>query len=115
VNISSQDLKALEKIFEGPAQVLYGNGHKTDPATPFTTSGSDPVSSMSPTGSGMAILTASSSINDHVQYWRVIPETFSATAFDRAEESIKHLVLTNTWPKFVRSGCGIFAHLSAAE
>lgn len=114
VNISSQDLKALENIFEGSAQALYGKGHKTDPATPFTTSGSDPVSAMSPTGSEMAILTASSTVNGHVQCWSVIPETFSATAFDRAEESIKYLILTNTWPKFVRSG-GIFAHLSAAE
>jgi hypothetical protein len=114
VNISSQDLKVLKKIFKGPAQVLYGNRYKTDPATPFTTSGPDPVSPISPTGSEMAILTASSSINDHVQYWSVIPERFSATAFDHAEESIKYLILTNTWPKFVWSG-GIFAHLSAAE
>jgi hypothetical protein len=68
VNISSQDLKVLKKIFEGPAQVLYRNRHKTDPATPFTTSSPNPVSLISPTGSEMAILTASSSINNHIQY-----------------------------------------------
>jgi hypothetical protein len=61
----------------------------------------------------MAILTASSSINDRAKYWSGIPEIFSATVFDRAEESIKYLILTNTWPKFVRSG-GTFAHSSAA-
>jgi hypothetical protein len=47
VNISSQDLKALDNIFGHPAQILYGNGHKIDPATPFTTAGSDPVTPVS--------------------------------------------------------------------
>ncbi|OJZ88824.1 hypothetical protein ASPFODRAFT_129566, partial [Aspergillus luchuensis CBS 106.47] len=46
--------------------------------------------------------------NSRVQYWGEVPQTFNTTVFDRAEESIKDLVLTNTWPKFVRS-CGIAA------
>ncbi|KAI1611397.1 hypothetical protein EDD36DRAFT_466338 [Exophiala viscosa] len=33
-----------------------------------------------------------------------IPDTFDEKAFDNAEQSIKELVLTNTWPKFVRHG-----------
>ncbi|GKZ75339.1 hypothetical protein AnigIFM50267_006283, partial [Aspergillus niger] len=49
--------------------------------------------------------------NGQVQYWGEIPQTFNATVFDRAEESIKDLVLTNTWPKFVRS-CGIAAEVA---
>jgi hypothetical protein len=31
-----------------------------------------------------------------------IPETFDGTIFDAAQASIKYLVLTNTWPKYVR-------------
>ena len=33
-----------------------------------------------------------------------IPATFGPDAFDHAEESIKYMVLTNTWPKFVAAG-----------
>jgi hypothetical protein len=33
-----------------------------------------------------------------------IPDTFGPNAFDDAEESIKYMVLTNTWPKFVTAG-----------
>jgi hypothetical protein len=30
-----------------------------------------------------------------------IPESFSAEMFEEAEQEIKYLVFTNTWPKFV--------------
>ncbi|KAJ9659633.1 hypothetical protein H2198_003047 [Neophaeococcomyces mojaviensis] len=33
-----------------------------------------------------------------------IPESFDPTVFDRAEASIKYLVLTSTWPKFIAAG-----------
>ena len=33
-----------------------------------------------------------------------IPDLFGEKAFDNAEESIKYMVLTNTWPKFVTAG-----------
>ena len=33
-----------------------------------------------------------------------IPPSFGPDAFDRAEEHIKYVVLTNTWPKFVNAG-----------
>ncbi|GIJ92762.1 hypothetical protein Asppvi_002040 [Aspergillus pseudoviridinutans] len=114
VNISSQDLKALGHIFDAPAQALYGSGRRVDPAIPFTISDSDPEPPVSPEGCEMAILRTASSVNGRSQYWSGIPETFSARVFDRAEESIKYLIFTNTWPKFVRSG-GIFARSSAAE
>ena len=38
-----------------------------------------------------------------MQYWGEIPDEFDETVFDDAEKSIKYLVLTNTWPKFVRN------------
>lgn len=50
-----------------------------------------------------------------------IPHDFDATIFDKAELSIKELVLTNTWAKFVKAGFaqkavkpGATAHLQAA-
>lgn len=33
-----------------------------------------------------------------------VPRGFGPGIFDRAEESIKYMVLTNTWPKFVNAG-----------
>ena len=33
-----------------------------------------------------------------------IPDNFTPRAFDAAENEIKYLVLTNTWPKFVHAG-----------
>jgi hypothetical protein len=33
-----------------------------------------------------------------------IPDAFGPNVFDDAEESIKYMVLTNTWPKFVTAG-----------
>jgi hypothetical protein len=33
-----------------------------------------------------------------------VPDAFGPNAFDDAEESIKYIVLTNTWPKFVAAG-----------
>lgn len=33
-----------------------------------------------------------------------IPESFDPNVFDKAEQSIKELVLTNTWAKFVKAG-----------
>lgn len=34
----------------------------------------------------------------------LLPENFGPDCFDHAEESIKYMVLTNTWPKFVNAG-----------
>lgn len=37
-----------------------------------------------------------------VSYYGDIPEGFGAATFDQVENSIKYLVLTNTWPKFLQ-------------
>jgi hypothetical protein len=42
-------------------------------------------------------------IHDRVQYWGDVPESFGPNVFDDTQESIKYLVLTNTWPKFVKN------------
>ncbi|GAA93336.1 hypothetical protein AKAW_11448, partial [Aspergillus luchuensis IFO 4308] len=111
INISSQDRKELENVFERPAGLLFGDGRPANPAVPFDSPGYGPTPSASPIASIKAESGSLFADNGQVQYWGEIPQTFNATVFDRAEESIKDLVLTNTWPKFVRS-CGIAAEVA---
>jgi hypothetical protein len=112
VNLSSQDFKKLVDVFEGPARTLYGDKRDVDPATPFDAfpmSSAVKPSASSSHGSTQGILSDKSSDKASADmtssgcfYWGDIPEGFSATIFDDAEASIKYLVLTNTWPKFVK-------------
>lgn len=44
--------------------------------------------------------TATEQLPDYIP----VPRGFGPGVFDRAEESIKYMVLTNTWPKFVNAG-----------
>jgi hypothetical protein len=39
-----------------------------------------------------------------VPFFVQIPDSFGPNIFDNSEESIKYMVLTNTWPKFVAAG-----------
>ncbi|KAL6874838.1 hypothetical protein J3F83DRAFT_728831 [Trichoderma novae-zelandiae] len=95
INISSVELKRLEAIFEKPARSMYGEKQEVNPAAPFDcTDFARPGSANSSTSEKDA--------GDGVQYWGKIPDDFDQTIFDDAEKSIKYLVLTNTWPKFVR-------------
>lgn len=111
VNISFQERNRLEATFEKAARLLYGERTLVnDPASPFTSQG-EPCSSSCPSSSGSQRLLASSSDNIHelrssmarISYWGEIPTEFGPTCFDQAEGSIKYLVLTNTWPKFLKS------------
>lgn len=107
INISSQELKTLENIFEIPTRIMYGEKREVDVTTPFVES---PLSAtFPPEGEGEGSdsektiqSTASRPIEDRVQYWGDVPEEFDETVFNDAEKSIKYLVLTNTWPKFVK-------------
>ncbi|KAI6469948.1 hypothetical protein MCOR17_003676 [Pyricularia oryzae] len=105
VNIASHDLRQLEDIFEDAARILYGDGHLENPAVPFETpdwSGNGGSSAAS--GSGDELAPTESEDRGRAQYFGEIPEQFSPGVFDAAEISIKYLVLTNTWPKFVKEG-----------
>ncbi|KAJ4169214.1 hypothetical protein NW754_001545 [Fusarium falciforme] len=112
INLSSQDLRKLEVVFESSARILYGEERQIDPATPFDsfqmTLTKTKSSAASTHGSETGIMqtesinNCSGSISDKALYWGDIPEGFNATIFDDAEGSIKYLVLTNTWPKFVK-------------
>ncbi|PKY06126.1 hypothetical protein P168DRAFT_280962 [Aspergillus campestris IBT 28561] len=97
INLSSQDVRKLDRVFEAPARLVYGDHAATDPATPFDGCTFDVPPS--PTGSGEGDETLLSSAP---MYSGAVPAGFSASVFDDAEESIKYLVLTNTWPKFIK-------------
>ena len=110
VNLPSQTIKTLEAVFEAPARTLFGDKSDVDPATPFdmppaAVSQRKGSASGSSTGdSEKAIVDAciQPDRQDRLQYGGEIPDGFSDTVFDEAEASIKYLVLTNTWPKFVK-------------
>lgn len=101
INISSIDLKKLEAIFEAPTRILYGEKRQSDMATPFDAPDWNKSQSSSQ-NSEKGMTETAGCIEDRVQYWGEVPEAFNETVFDDAERSIKYLVLTNTWPKFVR-------------
>jgi hypothetical protein len=126
VNLPSRTLKALEAIFETPAQDLFGVGREPDPVTPFAAASdelwqtananeSTPVASEDGC-SEKSMMEAqerqtntlqrspSSTVGDgaKIRYSGLIPAEFDESVFDAAEASVKYLVLTNTWPKFVK-------------
>ncbi|KAJ5563277.1 hypothetical protein N7535_008441 [Penicillium sp. DV-2018c] len=102
VNISHQDLRKLEDVFEKPTRLLYGEERECDPTSPFDKFTFDLPSPASADSEKTMQASMTADIKDRVQYWGDIPEEFDASVFDAAEASIKYLVLTNTWPKFIK-------------
>ena len=96
INIGSHELKKLEAVFEGPARILYGEKREVDAATPFDRLGFEDTPSSS------ELDKADGAIEDRVQFWGSIPAGFGVGVFDESEKHVKYLVLTNTWPKFVK-------------
>ncbi|KAF5025125.1 hypothetical protein F66182_2826 [Fusarium sp. NRRL 66182] len=94
LNLSSPDLKCLEDMFEKAARTLLGEA-RVNPAVPFE--------APSTAGSGSTVAPSFESIAGRVHYTGQIPEGFGPAVFEAAEGHIKYLVLTNTWPKFVRA------------
>ncbi|KOS19316.1 hypothetical protein ESCO_001413 [Escovopsis weberi] len=87
LNLSSQDLKFLENLFEQSARDLCGEA-LVNPAIPFDVE--QPSSR-----------TKHQDPEDRPEYIGPIPSQFDAFVFDKAQADVKYLVLTNTWPKFV--------------
>lgn len=106
VNISHQELKKLEDVFEKPTRLLYGEERECDPTSPFDKFAFDLPSPASVDSEKTMQSAMAGSIRDRVQYWGDIPAAFEASIFDAAEASIKYLVLTNTWPKFIKDRRG---------
>ncbi|KAL6703481.1 hypothetical protein ACN47E_009655 [Coniothyrium glycines] len=93
LNLSSNMLKSLESVFEAQARSLLGMA-RIDPTAPFSSSffDDDAVRPWTSTdGNELAIC-----------YTGPIPMLFDTAVFDEAVIHVKDLVLTNTWPKFVK-------------
>lgn len=86
INLSSQDFRKLESVFEEAAKLVIGGESQYDPATPF-----DDVP-RSAADNAAAV----------VRYTGDMPVGFDEHVFEEAELSIKYLVLTNTWPKYIK-------------
>ncbi|KAK9446239.1 Regulator of G protein signaling superfamily [Metarhizium brunneum] len=103
INISSTELKRMEAVFEASARTLYGDKVDVDPATPFDFPEAAQKTSMETSSQASEKgRPAGTSYSDGVKFWGEIPESFDETVFDESEKHIKYLVLTNTWPKFVK-------------
>ncbi|KAL7900610.1 GPCR, GprK-like protein [Trichoderma sp. SZMC 28014] len=89
INLSSTDFKNLQTVFEHAARVICGSERSSsiDPCTPF-----DDTPHRVDSESTLNI----------IRYWGDVPAEFNEAVFDDAELSIKYLVLTNTWPKFIK-------------
>ncbi|KAF2689899.1 hypothetical protein K458DRAFT_474311 [Lentithecium fluviatile CBS 122367] len=118
INISSREMKNLHQIFESAAALLVRNksvSSSSDSATPFDNIYDDSDSTVELRSGanlhalGRANLESVSQMIELVQEEALvdvpIPEAFTETVFGPAENEIKYLILTNTWPKFVNAGC----------
>lgn len=111
INISFQEMTKFEAIFEKAARIIYGDSRQDDsPVTPFSPPTDWPSEAGTPKGlNGSTSPRESPGTSTHelrsslknVSYWGDIPAGFNSAVFDQAEHSIKYLVLTNTWPKFL--------------
>lgn len=106
VNLPSPIFKKLETLFEDAARSLHGERWGVDPTAPFESTpwerkGSHD-SKASKTGSETTIVTPENPAATKTLYQGEVPTGFDDGVFEEAEASIKYLVLTNTWPKFVR-------------
>ncbi|KAG5758152.1 hypothetical protein H9Q72_013711 [Fusarium xylarioides] len=87
LNLGSADLKYMEKMFERAAREVFGQAN-VHPAIPFETMTS--------------LESAPTLVMERPNYSGIVPAEFGPSVFDSIEQHIKYLVLTNTWPKFVK-------------
>lgn len=126
LNLSSQHLRELDNVFNRAAGTV--DITTLVPAKPFETRGSRPFDvehgsekelvtittrpvdnetdtdamfgAPSPGVDKLNLLDLKPRLPESVP----IPDSFGPDVFDHAEESIKYMVLTNTWPRFVDTG-----------
>lgn len=104
INISSKTLKALDEMYRKPASLLLGDSrseYSNNSATPFLDQKRATTHDLETLP---AVLSSVQDGTEAIYYWGDIPHGFASCVFDDAEEAIKYLVLTNTWPKFVNEG-----------
>ncbi|KAF6822594.1 integral membrane protein [Colletotrichum plurivorum] len=92
LNLPSYELRRLEDVFEKPARTLFGDEDGArNTITPFDDS------NVAASRSGER-----QDVRDRARYTGKIPAGFGPNVFDGAQGQVKYLVLTNTWPRFVR-------------
>lgn len=108
INVCCQTLRCLDAIFARPANLLLGDTssqHTIDAAAPFATTNRSKSVAMSEVEDVKEPGAATGILHLNGMYYQGdIPEDFTANCFGAAEEEIKYLVLTNTWPRFVQAG-----------
>ena len=116
INIEAPVLVSLRRTFAEAARLLDRPLSATNVATPFSQPGASthelveccdfkgPIASEAHTwpqqmylSSHRNIMTKPTRLPDTV----VVPHDFAVTVFDRAHDSVMHMVLHNTWPRFI--------------
>ncbi|KAJ3455323.1 hypothetical protein MRS44_013923 [Fusarium solani] len=97
INLSSQDLRKLEVVFESSARILYGEERQIDPATPFDsfqmTLTKTKSSAASAHGSETGIMqtesinNCSGSISDKALYWGISPRASTPPSLTMLKEA----------------------------
>ena len=121
INLSSAHHKELESMLDGPASNISAHveensaipfatwdaerGYEKDTTSILSSTVSDDYSQPSVMSNldsfrNLSLFTLGNRLPDDIP----IPDSFGPGLFDNAEESIKYMVLTNTWPKFVAAG-----------
>ncbi|KAK3392866.1 hypothetical protein B0H63DRAFT_2793 [Podospora didyma] len=128
INIAWHDLRKLEGVFERSARNMLGDtasessGSTASTVTPFaevdwsasrptqeSRAGSEmeivtkvPAAVIAAHSTDTLILTSTGTTKKFDLFQGDIAQSFDSTVFDAAKDSIKYLVLTNTWPKYIR-------------
>lgn len=129
INIDWHELRKLEGIFERAARSLYpkgvskasGNGVPSEWRLAQESRGGSEINmvtspsnvsiphhhhstdaGLTTSAETLALDDAPTNVSDSQLFRGDIPTAFDASVFDAAHGSIKYLVLTNTWPKYVR-------------
>jgi hypothetical protein len=94
LNLSSGQLRALEDIFEASARTVCGGDVFVDPALPFAAPLPPPSRASHESDGSREVL--------RPRFTGEVSRLFGLYVFDDVQRHIKQLVLTNTWPKFVK-------------
>lgn len=105
VNLSSRTARVVHGVL-GDVAHLLNRRRQPSPVAPFARGGAGGDSMLKTLGQvnlhSVSRMTELSTDN-YPGVW-IIPDDFTPRVFDAAENEIKYLVLTNTWPKFVHAG-----------
>ncbi|TDZ25659.1 hypothetical protein Cob_v001260 [Colletotrichum orbiculare MAFF 240422] len=100
LNLPSTEVKPLDAVFEKPAKTVFGDDESVNPVSPFEDT--FPHQRGQPRSGRSGRDDDAAHARGQMRYAGEIPAGFDASVFDSAYKHIKYLVLTNTWPKYVK-------------